>query len=153
MKKIVIIAIISVVTAFSLSAKEPVKTVKPIVMDTKMFKELVFDYDNNPTEWKYQGDKPAIIDFWAAWCAPCKKLSPILDELAVEYGEDIVIYKINVDEEKELAAKFGIRSIPTILFIPVNDKPQVAQGALPKDALKNVIDSFLLNKSDKKTEK
>ncbi len=153
MKKTVIVALISAITAFSLFAKEPVKTVKPIVMDTKMFKELVFDYDNNPTEWKYQGDKPAIIDFWAAWCAPCKKLSPILDELAVEYGEEIVIYKINVDEEKELAAAFGIRSIPTILFIPVNDKPQVAQGALPKDALRKVIDSFLLNKSDVKTEK
>lgn len=153
MKKTLIIALISAVTVFSLSAKEPVKTNKPIVMDTKMFKELVFDYDNNPTEWKYKGDKPVIIDFWAAWCAPCKKLSPILDELAVEYAKDIIIYKINVDEEKELAATFGIRSIPTILFIPINDKPQVTQGALPKDALKEVIDSFLLNKSDKKTEK
>lgn len=150
MKKI-IIAITALFVAFSLSSKNPVKTTKPVKMDAKMFKEQVFDYANNPTEWDFKGDKPAIIDFWAAWCAPCKKLSPILDELAAQYGDEIIIYKVNVDEEKELAATFGIRSIPTLLFIPVDGKPQVAQGALPKNTLIEVIDSFLLNKTDTKT--
>ncbi len=150
MKKI-IIAITALFVAFSLSSKNPVKTTKPVKMDAKMFKEQVFDYANNPTEWDFKGDKPAIIDFWAAWCAPCKKLSPILDELAAQYGDEIIIYKVNVDEEKELAATFGIRSIPTLLFIPVDGKPQVAQGALPKNTLIELIDSFLLNKTDTKT--
>lgn len=150
MKKI-IIAITALFVAFSLSAKNPVKTTKPVKMDAKMFKEQVFDYANNPTEWDFKGNKPAIIDFWAAWCAPCKKLSPILDELAAQYGDEIIIYKVNVDEEKELAATFGIRSIPTLLFIPVDGKPQVAQGALPKNTLIELIDSFLLNKTDTKT--
>ena len=93
-----------------------------------------------------KADKPAIIDFYADWCGPCKKVSPILEELAAQYKDDIVIYKINVDNEKELASAFGIQSIPTLLFIPKTGKPQIAQGALSKEQFVEQIDNFLLKK-------
>ena len=89
-----------------------------------------------------EGNKPAIIDFYADWCGPCKKVSPILKELAAQYKDDIVIYKINVDNEKELASAFGIQSIPTLLFIPKTGKPQIAQGALSKEQFVEQIDNF-----------
>ncbi|RMD51134.1 MAG: thioredoxin [Ignavibacteria bacterium] len=107
------------------------------------FLEKVFNYEQN-SEWKYEGNKPAIIDFYADWCQPCKMVAPILEELQEEYKDDIVIYKINTEEEQELAAAFGIRSIPSILFIPKNDKPQMAVGAYPKDALVDIINNVLL---------
>ena len=108
------------------------------------FLQKVYNYEKNPNAWKYEGDKPAIIDFYATWCGPCKMVAPILEELAKEYEGKIVIYKIDTDKEKELAAAFGIRSIPTLLFIPKNGDPQVAQGAMPKEGFKKAIDEFLL---------
>lgn len=108
------------------------------------FKTKVFDYENN-TEWKYEGDLPAIIDFYADWCGPCKMVAPILEELAEEYKGKINIYKVDTEQEQELAAMFGIRSIPSLLFIPQKDKPQMAQGALPKEAFKDIIERTLLN--------
>lgn len=125
------------------------KTVKPVTMNQKMFIEKVFDYQNNPTEWKYNGDKPAIIDFWAPWCGPCRQLAPVLDELAAEYGDEIYIYKINVDNETELARTFGIRSIPALLFIPMQGTPHSAQGVIPKESFRKVIDEVLLKKTPK----
>lgn len=96
--------------------------------------------------WKYLGDKPALIDFYASWCGPCKTLSPILEELAAEYGDKIIIYKVDTEEEQELAASFGIRSIPTLLFVPMVGEPQMSQGAMPKAQLKEAIDKVLLSK-------
>ena len=116
-----------------------------VVMDKEMFLKDVFDYEKSK-EWNYKGNKPAIIDLYADWCGPCKKVSPILKELAAQYKDDIVIYKINVDNEKELAAAFGIQSIPTLLFIPKTGKPQIAQGALSKEQFVEQIDNFLLKK-------
>lgn len=110
------------------------------------FLAKVANYETNPTEWKYLGDRPAIIDFYASWCRPCKMIAPILEELAAEYGDSIYIYKINTEEEQELAAAFNIRSIPTLLFIPMEGTPQMAQGAMPKASLKEAIDKVLLNK-------
>lgn len=108
------------------------------------FLQKVVNYEANPNEWNYLGDKPAIVDFYAPWCGPCKSLAPVLEELATEYSGKIYIYKVNTDEESELAAAFGIRSIPTLLFIPMGQKPQMAQGALPKAQLKETIDNLLL---------
>lgn len=108
------------------------------------FLQKVYNYEKNPEIWKYEGDKPAIIDFYATWCGPCKMVAPILEELAKEYDGKIVIYKIDTDKEKELASAFGIRSIPTLLFIPKSGDPQVSQGAMPKEGLKKAIDEFLL---------
>ena len=110
------------------------------------FLKKVADYEKNSQEGKYLGDKPALIDFYASWCGPCKALAPVLEELAAEYGDQIYIYKINTEEEQELAAAFGIRSIPTLLFIPLEGKPQMAQGAMPKDSLKEAIDKVMLGK-------
>ena len=110
------------------------------------FLSKVANYEANPTEWIFLGDKPCIIDFYAAWCGPCKTIAPILEDLAKEYDGQIDIYKIDTEAEQELAGAFGIRSIPSILFCPMNGAPQMAQGAMPKDSFKNVIADVLLKK-------
>lgn len=96
------------------------------------FLSKVFNYETNK-EWKYEGARPCIIDFYADWCGPCKMVAPILEELAKEYEGKVDIYKVNTEEEQELAAVFGIRSIPSLLFVPLEGQPQMAMGALPKD--------------------
>ena len=112
------------------------------------FLSKVANFETNPTEWKYLGDKPALIDFYADWCGPCKAIAPVLEELAAEYGDRIYIYKINTETEPELAALFGIRSIPSLLFVPMNAQPQMAAGALPKQQLKEAIDTILLKEHE-----
>lgn len=102
------------------------------------FKEKVFDYENNK-EWKYKGTEPCLIDFYADWCGPCKMIAPILDELSNEYEGKIKIYKINTEHEQELAAMFGIRSIPSLLFVPMGAEPQMAAGALGKQGFKEAF--------------
>ncbi len=106
------------------------------------FIEKVFDFENN-SEWKFLGTKPCIIDFYADWCGPCKMVSPIMDELSKEYSGKVDIYQINTEEEQELAAAFGIRSIPSVLFIPLKDQPRMAVGALPKEGYKKAIEEVL----------
>ncbi|MBN9302106.1 MULTISPECIES: thioredoxin [Dysgonomonas] len=120
--------------------------VKTIHLNKIDFLKKVANYEANPNEWKYLGDKPALIDFYADWCGPCKAVAPVLEELAKEYDGEIYIYKIDTEAELELSALFGIRSIPSLLFIPMNGTPQMAQGALPKNALKEAIDKVLLEK-------
>lgn len=146
MKKILLLAFavlfINVVFAGELVSE---KTDFPVKHLTKQeFIEKVYNYEKNPDKWIYEGNMPAIIDFYATWCGPCKAIAPILEELAKEYAGKIVIYKIDTDKERELAAAFGISSIPTLLFIPAKGDPQVVQGALPKESLKRAIDEFLL---------
>lgn len=119
---------------------------KTIELTKADFLTKVMDYEANPQEWKYLGDKPAIIDFYASWCGPCKMVAPILEELAEEYDGQIYIYKVNTEKEQELAAMFGIRSIPSILFIPMGEQPQMAMGAMPKSSFKEAIDKVLLKK-------
>ena len=107
------------------------------------FLKKVSNYEANPGTWKFLGDKPAVVDFYAQWCGPCKALSPILEEVSNEYEGKVDIYKVDVDEEEELSAAFGIRTIPTLLFIPMNETPKVMVGGLPKNKLKEAIDSIL----------
>ena len=107
------------------------------------FQEKVFNYEQNK-EWKFEGKLPAIIDFYADWCQPCKMVAPILEELSEEYKGQVDIYKVNTEQEQELAAAFGIQSIPSLLFIPMGEQPQMAQGALPKETFKQVIGEVLL---------
>jgi thioredoxin len=116
---------------------------EPVHLNKTEFLAKVADYESTK-EWKYLGDKPAIIDFYADWCGPCRMLAPILDELAAEYAGQLYVYKIDTEVEKELAALFGIRSIPYLLFIPMGEKPQALQGAVPKPYLKEVIEEILL---------
>lgn len=109
------------------------------------FKTKVFNFETSK-EWKFEGDKPCLIDFWAEWCGPCRMVAPILEELSEEYKDQINIYKVDTEAEQELAAMFGIRSIPSLLFVPMNGQPQMAAGALPKPTLKEIIDKELLDK-------
>ena len=127
--------------------EETAATEKPttrVVHITKAdFLKKVYDFEKNPDEWKYLGSQPAIVDFYADWCGPCRQLSPVLDELAKEYSGKLTIYKVNVDNERGLASFFGIRSIPTLLFIPMKGKPQRSLGALSKTELKGIIKDVL----------
>lgn len=112
-------------------------------LSKQTFLEKVFNYEKN-NEWKFEGELPCIIDFYADWCGPCKMVAPILEELSKEYKGKINIYKVDTEEEQELAAAFGIRSIPSILFCPKDGQPQMAVGALPKDTFKKAIEDILL---------
>ena len=111
-----------------------------LTVDT--FKEKVFNFDENK-EWKFEGEKPCIIDFYADWCAPCKMVAPVLEELSVEYDGKLDIYKVNTEEQRELSAIFGIQSIPSLLFVPKDGQPQMAMGALPKDTLEKAFKDVL----------
>jgi thioredoxin len=106
------------------------------------FKEKVFNFELN-TEWKFEGKTPCMIDFYADWCGPCKMVAPLLEELQNEYGDNLVIYKVNTEDEQELASMFGIQSIPSLLFVPVEGQPQMAMGALPKATFEQAIAEVL----------
>lgn len=112
------------------------------LLTKQTFFEKVFDYEKNK-EWKFEGDLPCIIDFYADWCGPCKMVAPVLEELSHDYDGKVNIYKIDTEKEQELAAAFGIRSIPSILFIPKDGEPQMAQGALPKHQFQELIKDVL----------
>lgn len=114
-----------------------------IKLTTQGFKEKIFDYDTKQ-DWEYQGELPAIIDFYADWCSPCKMVAPILEELSKEYEGKLVIYKVNTDIEQELSAVFGIRSIPTLLFIGSDGEPTMQPGAYPKHVMKKIIEEQML---------
>ncbi|MCX7986012.1 MAG: thioredoxin [Bacteroidales bacterium] len=111
-------------------------------LTTSDFKQKVFNYEQNQ-EWKFEGDKPCVIDFYADWCAPCRMVAPILEELSEEYAGKVDIYKVNTEEEQELAAVFGIQSIPSLLFVPLKGQPQMALGALPKETFKRAFKEVL----------
>jgi thioredoxin 1 len=111
-------------------------------LTTETFKNKVFNYEANK-EWKFEGSLPALIDFYADWCGPCKMVAPILEELATEYSGKVQIYKVDTEQERELAGLFGIQSIPSLLFIPKDGQPQMAMGALPKDTFRKAIKDVL----------
>ncbi len=112
------------------------------LLNKETFLKKVFNFEKNK-EWKYEGDLPCIIDFYADWCGPCKMVAPILEQLSNEYEGKIHIYKIDTEVEQELAAAFAVKSIPTMLFVPMGEAPRMAQGALPKTKFEKIIGDFL----------
>ena len=118
-----------------------------IKLTADKFKSDIFDYTTEK-EWNYKGERPAIIDFYADWCGPCKMVAPILEELSEEYADQVDIYKVDTEVEQELSSVFGIRSIPSLLFIPMDGQPMMQPGALPKDAFKQVIEKELLQTAE-----
>lgn len=112
------------------------------LLTKETFLKKVFNFVDNK-DWKFEGDKPCIIDFYADWCGPCKMVAPILEELSEEYNGKIDIYKVDTEAETELATAFGIKSIPSMLFCPAEMQPQMAQGALPKHNLEEIIKDVL----------
>ena len=112
-------------------------------LNKEKFFEKVFNYEKNK-EWKFEGELPCVIDFWAPWCGPCRMVAPVMEKLSEEYKGKVNFYKVNTDEEQELGAAFGIRSIPSILFVPKEGQPKMSVGALPKPSLKEAIDKELL---------
>ena len=146
LKTIIILAFLTISISAGCSKKGDDKkesSTKMEYLTAATFKEKVFNYELSK-EWKYAGDKPAIIDFYADWCGPCKMVAPVLEELSNEYDGKIQIYKIDTDKERELASVFGIQSIPSILFIPKEGQPQMSLGALPKESFKKAITEILL---------
>jgi thioredoxin 1 len=116
-----------------------------VVLTDQTFKEKVFNYSINKN-WKYEGNVPCIVDFYADWCGPCRRVSPILEEIAREFSGKIIVYKVNTDKERTLSGNLGITSLPTILFAPVTGQPQIVMGAYPKDALLKIVNEVLLKK-------
>jgi thioredoxin 1 len=116
-----------------------------VPMTNETFKKVIFNYEANK-DWKFEGSKPAIIDFYADWCPPCRQLSPLVEEIATEYAGKIDVYKVDTDKETKLAQALGITNLPTLLFIPAKGKPQTSLGALPKESLVKAINEILLIK-------
>ena len=137
MKKLLFVLFIAGILSTSVYAQEPTH------LTEKSFKEKVFNYEKHE-KWNYAGDKPAIIDFYADWCAPCKQIAPIIKDLAAEYEDEIAVYKVDTEKQKELASNLGIRALPSILFIPEEGEPQMQKGAIKKPtfekAIKNVLE-------------
>ena len=153
MKKSLLTILLLSIVAWGSFAGEPGKTAltvetKPIYLTRSEFIKRVMDFEKNKTEWIYKGDKPAIIDFYADWCGPCKKVAPVLEELAGTYAGKVYIYKVNIDKEPELAGLFGVKNIPTFLVIPMKGKPTISSGASAsydenKTRFKTIIDDLL----------
>ena len=140
MKRITLIIAIAFATIFAFSAQAQ----EVIELNKQQFLEKVWNYESNPDAWQYNGTLPCVIDFNAKWCGPCRKMEPILNSLAAKYNGKIIIYKVDVDKEKELASLFGISSIPAVLFCPTEGDPRGTMGAYPADEFEKIIRTVLL---------
>lgn len=150
MKKAITCLLLAAGLTGHLSAQIPVQSQsdknsgKVIQMDKQMFLDNIFDYTSGYTDWKYKGEKPAVIDFYATWCGPCRIVAPLLKSLAKEYKDQIIVYKVDTDKQKELSADMGIQSLPTIIFIPKTGQPQIIVGAANKATFRKAIEEVLL---------
>ncbi|MCH4147417.1 MAG: thioredoxin [Prevotella sp.] len=127
----------------SKAVKQESTTVKPTELTAALFKQKIMDYEANPNEWKFKGERPAIVDFYATWCGPCKMTAPVLDSLAIEYAGRVDFYKVDVDKQPELASTFGIQSIPALMFIPKEGQPRMSVGAMMRPELEKAIQEIL----------
>jgi thioredoxin 1 len=114
-------------------------------MSKSMFLNMVYNYEKNPAAWKFEGKQPCVIDFYADWCRPCKMVAPIMEELAAQYKGEVIFFKVNTDQERELSMTFSIKSIPSVMYVPANGNPQMSVGVLTKDAFIERIKTLLLN--------
>lgn len=146
MKNLIGLLLLAIFINVSSAFAQETEKIAPEHLTVETFKEKIFNYEKNPENWVFEGDKPCMVDFYADWCKPCKLIAPIMEELAHEYNGEINVYKVNTEKQRELSRVFGIKSIPAVLFIPMEGKPQMSTGALPKESFKQVIDEFLLGK-------
>ncbi len=145
MNKIIMLLAVGILISFNGCGKNTAesKDTGTVHLTSQTFKQKVFDYEKNK-EWKYEGDAPCIVDFYADWCGPCKQIAPILEQISKDYEGKINVYKVNVDNEQQLASAFGINSIPAVLFVPKTGQPQMTTGAMPKEGFVKAINDILL---------
>ena len=144
MKKTILLSMVILLTAFTACAQDKKDESKVKQLTYREFLKKVWNFENNPNTFIYKGKLPAVIDFYADWCGPCRRVAPIMEKLAEEYEGQLVVYKINVDQEKELAEAFQVKSIPMVLFIPLEGKPMMQVGAMQEAEYKKVVEEQLI---------
>ena len=144
MRKTILIAMVILATAFTANAQDKKDESKVKQLTYKEFLKKVWNLENNPNTFIYKGKLPAVIDFYADWCGPCRRVAPIMEKLAEEYDGKLLVYKVNVDQEKDLATAFQVKSIPMVLFIPLEGQPMMQVGALPEEGYRKVIEEQLI---------
>ena len=144
MKKSILFALLFMVAGLAANAQEEKKESKVQHLTYKEFLKKVWDFEKDPNTFKYKGKLPAIVDFYADWCGPCRRVAPIMEKLAEEYDGRLLVYKVNTDQERGLASAFQVKSIPMVLFIPMEGQPMMQVGALPEEGYKKVVEEQLL---------
>ena len=144
MKKAILIALVIIATAMTANAQEKKNEPKVKHLTYSEFLKKVWDFERNPTTFEYKGKLPAVIDFYADWCGPCRRVAPIMEQMAEDYEGKLLVYEVNVSEEKDLASVFQVRSIPMVLFIPVKGNPMMQVGALPESEYRETVEEFLI---------
>ena len=144
MRKTILIAMVILATAFTANAQDKKDESKVKQLTYKEFLKKVWNMENNPNTFIYKGKLPAVIDFYSDWCGPCRRVAPIMEKLAEEYDGKLLVYKVNVDQEKDLATAFQVKSIPMVLFIPLEGQPMMQVGALPEEGYRKVVEEQLI---------
>jgi thioredoxin len=144
MRKTILLAMVILATAFTANAQDKKEESKVKQLTYKEFTKKVWDFEKDPSTFVYKGKLPAVIDFYADWCGPCRRVAPIMEKLATEYDGKLLVYKINVDQEKDLASAFQVKSIPMVLFIPMEGQPMMQVGAMQEAEYKKVVEEHLI---------
>ena len=144
MRKTILLAMVILATAFTANAQDKKEESKVKQLTYKEFTKKVWDFEKDPSTFLYKGKLPAVIDFYADWCGPCRRVAPIMEKLATEYDGKLLVYKINVDQEKDLASAFQVKSIPMVLFIPMEGQPMMQVGAMQEAEYKKVVEEHLI---------